>query len=42
MNNNRGDGSGGADGGEGSMPIDYLDLIYERSIKEIEMLMQSA
>lgn len=28
--------------GEGSMPIDYFDLIYERLLKEIETLMLSA
>lgn len=40
VNNQKDDGSGGQ--GEGSMPINYFDLIYERLTKEIEMLMLSA
>ena len=40
VTNMGGDGSGGQ--GEGSMPVDYFDLIYERLLKEIELLMQSA
>lgn len=40
INNQKDDGSGVQ--GEGSMPIDYFDLIYERLIKEIEVMMNSA
>lgn len=40
ISNQKDDGSGAQ--GEGSMPIDYFDLIYERLIKEIETLMLSA
>lgn len=38
--NNQGKDDGGAQ--EGSMPINYFDLIYERMFKEIDMLMVSA
>jgi hypothetical protein len=38
--NNQGKDEGGAQ--EGSMPINYFDLIYERMFKEIDMLMMSA
>jgi len=37
INNQKDDGSGTQ--GEGNMPVDYFDLIYERLIKEIETLM---
>jgi hypothetical protein len=40
VNNQKDDGSGAQ--GEGSMPVDYFDLIYNRIGKEIEMLMLSA
>lgn len=40
VSNQKDDGSGAQ--GEGSMPVDYFDLIYERLIKEIEMLMLCA
>jgi len=38
INNQKDDGSGAQ---EGSMPIDYFDLIYERLLKEIELMMQT-
>jgi len=40
INSQKDDGTGNA--GEGSMPIDYFDLMYERMIKEIEKIMESA
>jgi hypothetical protein len=40
VNSNKDDGSGTQ--GEGSMPVDYFDLIYERLLKEIDLLMQAA
>lgn len=39
--NSHKDGDAGG-GGESGMPVDYFDLIYERLLKEIETLMNSA
>jgi len=40
LNSHKDDGTGNA--GEGSIRIDYFDLIYDRLIKEIEMYMASS
>jgi hypothetical protein len=37
INSQKDDGTGGQ--GEGSIPIDYFDLLYERLLKEIELMM---
>lgn len=40
--NSPGTTGGMGDGGDGGMQIDYFDLIYERLLKEIDQMMQSA
>jgi hypothetical protein len=38
VNNQKDDGAGNA--GEGQMPINFFDLLYERLVKEVELMMQ--